>query len=203
MGSSRGSRKSSNHAKYESGNPAQIVLIKRFQERVTSLLKLRPFKTVLDVGCGEGFLARCILDAFPGTELFGIDLSPSAVEHARARCPEARFESKSFEELAKDEKRYDLVVCSEVLEHLSDPAAAIDVLAARCGGTALLTVPWEPWFQLANFARGKYLKNLGNHPEHIQHWGVESFAREASRRFDTLYTETSFPWILYIGAPRA
>ncbi len=194
---------SSNRKKYESGNPLQLALIRRFQRRVVELLEPHRFETVLDVGCGEGFLARVLLDAFPGIRLAGVDASEGAIEEARARCPEASFRVERVEALAEAGERYDLVVCSEVLEHLDEPREALASLAQLSKKYALLTVPWEPWFQLANFARGKYVGTLGNHPEHVQHWGLEGFVAEAGARFDRLHAETSFPWILYLGTPAA
>lgn len=190
---------SANQRKYESANPLQQLLIRRFQGRVGDLLARHTFETVLDVGCGEGYLSRVLLDRFPGIRLTGVDVSAAAVEQAAIRCPEGRFLQADVAALRDWDERFDLVVCSEVLEHLEDPAGALRVLAARSGGLALLTVPWEPWFQLANFLRGKYLRTLGNHPEHIQHWTRRGFVREARRAFVPIHSETRFPWTIFVG----
>ncbi len=193
---------STNLGKYESGNPVLQALIRRFQGRVTTLLADHAPRTALDVGCGEGFLARVLLDAKPGLALTGIDASAQAIAHASARCPEGTFRAASIESLAALEAQFDLVVCSEVLEHLPKPAPALELLRARCGGLALLTVPWEPLFQLSNLARGKYLKQLGNHPEHVQRWTHGGFVRFASTAFEPIHTETCFPWTIFLGRPR-
>jgi 2-polyprenyl-3-methyl-5-hydroxy-6-metoxy-1,4-benzoquinol methylase len=193
---------SSNQQKYESSNPVQRWLIARFQRRLVGLIEPLGARTVLDAGCGEGYLARALLDALPGLALTGADLSPRAVEAARRRCPEARFEQRSLDDLAAARERYDLVVCSEVLEHLDSPRAALGTLAALTAGHALLTVPWEPWFQLANLARGKYLRTLGNHPEHIQHYGLRGFVAEVGASFEPLAAGVCFPWIWCLARPR-
>jgi len=193
---------SSNDAKYQSGNPILRRLIARFQRRAVELVGRHRFTSVLDVGCGEGHLARVLLDRFPGVAYTGLDPSSAAIEAAKARCPAASFRVAGVEALDADPARYELVVCSEVLEHLSDPTQAMARLQARCSGAALLTVPWEPWFQLANLARGKYLRGLGNHPEHVQHWSLDGFREAASPYFREERAEALFPWILYVGAPR-
>jgi trans-aconitate methyltransferase len=190
---------STNERKYESGNPLQQALIRRFQGRVVELLRPLEFRSVIDVGCGEGYLARVIADAFPGASITGVDLSASAVEAARLRVPAGRFEVASFEQLGAWSQRFDLVICSEVLEHLPDPAAGLAALRALATRHALLTVPWEPWFQLANLARGKYLARLGNHPEHVQRWSHGAFVRLAGASFERVASDTCFPWSLFLG----
>jgi 2-polyprenyl-3-methyl-5-hydroxy-6-metoxy-1,4-benzoquinol methylase len=194
---------SANEAKYESGNPVLRALIGRFQGRVVDLLGGRSFRTVLDAGCGEGYLSRVLLDRFPGIELAGFDLSETAIAAAARRCPEGRFRAGRLDELAGFEGRFDLVVCSEVLEHLADPEPALRLLAGRAAGHVLLSVPWEPWFRLANLARGKYLATLGNHPEHVQAWSAGAFVKRVEPYFETVHVETCFPWTIYLGRPRA
>jgi len=193
---------STNLAKYESGSRILQWLIRRFHARIGDVLAPHEFRTVLDVGCGEGFLSRVLLDRFPGIRLTGVDISPAAVERARQRCPEGRFEVAPIESLAAMTERFDLVVCSEVLEHLDTPDAAVRLLAARTKGLALLTVPWEPWFQAANFARGKYLRSFGNHPEHVQRWSRGGFVRLLEPAFALLHAESLFPWSLCLARPR-
>jgi len=57
-----------------------------------------------------------------------------------------------------------LTTCIEVLEHLTDPEPAVAELARVTHGGCIVSVPWEPWFRLGNFARGKNLGRLGNDP---------------------------------------
>lgn len=106
------------------------------------LAEAPPFSRVLDVGCGEGALLREVAAAFPQASLTGVDLSPQVVEQNRARLPGARFEALDLAQGPLDE-RFDLVLCSEVLEHLDDLADGVAHLAAMVapGGSLLVTVP--------------------------------------------------------------
>ncbi|MFO7155460.1 MAG: class I SAM-dependent methyltransferase [Pseudomonadota bacterium] len=193
---------SANEQKYESRNPILRMLIARFHRRIAELLApLRP-ATILDAGCGEGYLARYLLDHLDGIALWGVDASAAAIERARQRCPEATFEVASLESIDLGRKEFDVVICSEVLEHLEHPEKALVRLSSLCGSHALLTVPWEPWFRLANLARGKYLRNLGNHPEHVQQWTKRGFVRVVEPHFEPLHVEVCFPWTILLGRPR-
>lgn len=194
---------STNERKYESGNPILQWLIARFHRRIVEVVRPLGVRTVLDAGCGEGYLARHLLDHLPGIELTGVDVSGSAVATARERCPEGNFQAATIQSLRDMGRSFDLVICSEVLEHLENPAEALDVLASLAAPNTLLTVPWEPWFQLANLARGKYLSTLGNHPEHIQRWTKRGFARLVGSHFEAHRVEVHFPWTLFLGTVRA
>ena len=98
--------------------------------------------TVLDVGCGNGIMSRAI--AQHGYQVFGIDISAKAIEKARAvEHDNVRFEVMSADELVADGSTYDAVICSEVLEHLSDPSQLLKTLHALLSddGVLVVTVP--------------------------------------------------------------
>jgi 2-polyprenyl-3-methyl-5-hydroxy-6-metoxy-1,4-benzoquinol methylase len=97
---------------------------------------------VLDVGCGNGQISIPL--ASLGCEMVGIDSDPQSVEVAR--------ETNSFENavfLVQDalalevDGTFDAVICSEILEHVSEPLQLLESLAPRLdeGGLLLMTVP--------------------------------------------------------------
>ncbi len=191
---------SSNWDKHHSGNPILQYFIRTFHRRLIDWVKNVEVVSVLDVGCGEGFVAKSLMAARPGLDYMGIDPDPQAIELARAMCPQARFDQASVEDLPLDEsKQFDLVLCIEVLEHLPDPEEALRKLASSSRKYVLLSVPWEPWFILGNLLRGKHLKTWGNHPEHINHWSRRKFVGFAARHVDVVRSAVSYPWTLLLG----
>ena len=99
-------------------------------------------RSILDIGCGNAELLRLIDAAFPGRALAGVDLSAVVVEQNARALPHVRF---SVCDITRDALPgpVDVVVCSEVLEHLDDPAAALARIADALepGGHAILTTP--------------------------------------------------------------
>ena len=132
----------------------------------------------------------------------GVDLRAEAIAEARARHPQLAFEAADIFSFPPDGRRYDLVLASQVLEHLPAPGPVLSRLAALCGGKLLLTVPHEPWFRLMNLARGRDIVRLGNHPEHVNHWDPQSFAAFVSAYAEVERCWTSFPFILLEARPR-
>ena len=110
------------------------------QKKIVSLLKeIESSVQVMDIGCGDGFFLDLLL-RMGFTRVRGIDPGRSMVDRCLERgLPAARG---SLEELS-GENLYDLVLLIEVLEHLDDPAAALEKIKVllRPGGKLLLTVP--------------------------------------------------------------
>jgi 2-polyprenyl-6-hydroxyphenyl methylase / 3-demethylubiquinone-9 3-methyltransferase len=99
---------------------------------------------VLDVGCGGGILSESMARA--GARVLGIDLSRAVLDvaelHALDSNIAADYRLIAVEELARERPAaFDLVTCMEMLEHVPDPAASIQALAAlvRPGGDVIVS----------------------------------------------------------------
>lgn len=189
--------RSLNASKYEATNPVVQWLLGRFYDRLAEVVAPLAPSSVLDVGCGEGFALERLGALLPA-EVRACDLSADAVEECRARVPTADVRVASVLELPYDDGQADLVICLEVLEHLDDPARGLAELLRVTRRDLVVSVPWEPWFQLGNLARGKYLQTLGNHPEHVQRWSPEAFRAFLRSRAGSagIRLHGSFPWTI-------
>ncbi len=193
---------SGNKQKYESKNPIQRALLDRFLDQVVALVERTRPRTILDVGCGEGFVLARLADAGVRADLYGLDLSETAVAEARERLGNrARIEVGDARTPPFDEP-FDLVLMTEVLEHIPEPEAMLPVLDRLSRGHLILSVPWEPFFMGLNFLRGKNLSRFGNDPEHVNHWGRAGFQRFVGRRFEVVDAPLAFPWTLVLARKR-
>lgn len=98
---------------------------------VWQLIAPLSFDSVLDVGCGQGALLQEIARRRPHVALAGVDLSTQAVALAQQRLPQARF---CVLDISRGRLRhaFDLVLCTDVLEHIVDDQAALRNLRAMC-----------------------------------------------------------------------
>ena len=104
---------------------------------------------VLDLGCGNGHLLAMLREKGAGP-LVGVDIAPDGVDRARKRCPDARIEcvlagTDLLQELR--EEAFDLVVSTEVVEHVFDPDAwaATCYAAVRTGGRLVCSTPYHAY----------------------------------------------------------
>lgn len=188
--------------KYASRNPIARRLVAGFLDAVTELyVRAGPRgKTVLEVGCGEGKLATHLIRHAPTPARYlATDVSLDAIrgeldppiETAIASAYELPFASASF----------DVVVCCEVLEHLDQPARGLAEVARVARERVLISTPWEPVWRAMNVARGKYLRELGNTPGHVQHFSRAALERLAATRLDIHEVRRPLPWTVILGAP--
>ncbi len=102
-----------------------------------------PGAEVLDVGCGNGLITRAIGEL--GYSVRGIDLSEESIGQARLHnnLPNVVFEVVAAEAWDPEPDRYQVIVCSEVLEHLDRPAELLRIIYAslKSDGTLIVTVP--------------------------------------------------------------
>jgi SAM-dependent methyltransferase len=120
-----------------------------------------PGARLLDIGCGHGLL----LDEARrrGYRAEGVELSRAAVRHARLRLGLEVHEG-ALEETDLGADRFDVIVLTDVLEHLADPVDALD----RClkllatGGALVLTTP-DPSSLTARLAGSRWWAYLPAH----------------------------------------
>lgn len=99
-------------------------------------------KSALDVGCGAGLLAEPL--ARLGAKVTGLDAAPELIEVARAHAKgqglDIDYRAVAVEQVTG---KFDLVTSMEVIEHVSDPQAFANDLAARLapGGLMILSTP--------------------------------------------------------------
>jgi SAM-dependent methyltransferase len=194
---------SSNYRKHTAANPLQRALIERFHRKIVAAVMALSPHSFLDAGCGEGFVARKIIDAAPGIRVTGCDVSQSALEIAAAANPEARFETGSVVDLPFPNRSFDVAGCFEVLEHLPGdlPRRALSELARVARHAVVLSVPHEPLFCLANAARGRNLdvRPRGSDPDHKQFWSPSTFGALVGEQFVVTKLDRSFPWTICVA----
>ncbi len=183
-----------NYDKFQTKNPIVRKLIDKFYGTITDLAAIQPGETILDAGCGEGETFERL--RVEGSCATGLDINPDSLNFAQKRHKEALFCSGSLYHLPFEDNQFDKVFCLEVLEHLQYPERAIAELNRVTKKDIFLSVPHEPWFILGSLARGKYLSNFGNHPEHINHWRVGTFRNFLQTRIRVRSIQSSLPWII-------
>lgn len=155
--------------------------LRRIVARLTAGLAV---DTVLDVGCGEGSLIRALQPDRPG-RYAGADFSEAALAIARRRSPDAEFFHLDLVRGGLD-RRFDLVLCTDVVEHIEDDRAAIANLAAMTGKYLLVATlqgrmrPFEARVgHVRNYRHGELQEKIaaaGLTIDRVVQWGFPFFS---------------------------
>lgn len=195
----RTTKTTKHNEKYESKNPISQYLINGFFSHMSGLLDSISFDTIYEAGCGDGYVTRFLHQRYSKCKITASDISGEELKAAQSMAEgEVTFFQRSIYELRERDSAYDLVVASEVLEHLEEPQKALEELSRITNQYVLVSVPREPIWRVCNMARGKYLRDFGNTPTHIQHWSKRKFILLLSRYFDIIAIASPFPWTMVL-----
>lgn len=150
---------------YTSGNPlVRFVHCQRLDAIVRCLPPERNC-IVLDAGCGEGHLIQRMRARFPNYEYHGIDTTPLALEKARTRCPYTQFQNMNLAEIAYDDETFDVIVCTEVLEHIYEYPAVLSEFKRilKKNGLLIMTFPNETLWTVSRFLLGRRPVKVPDH----------------------------------------
>ncbi len=191
--------------KYGSSNPIVRRMMAGFESALSELVSSANPATIHEVGCGEGYWVLRWRKG--GLAARGSDVSATAIALARENAaqdelPPTLFETRSIYDLHPGRDAADLIVCTEVLEHLRTPEAGLRALQRVVEGHLIVSVPCEPLWRGLNLARGAYLSSLGNTPGHLQHWSAGGFVRLMSDYFQVLAVRHPLPWTMLLCRPR-
>lgn len=115
--------------------------VRRYDQISSVVQRLAPQK-ILDVGCGDGRLARAIRANCRDVVIHGCDVSTAALTRSEGLDRQYSVDL-NCEALPEPDGSYDLVIASEVIEHLIMPDRTLEEFTRvlRQGGHVLLTVP--------------------------------------------------------------
>lgn len=151
---------------------------------VLAILRSLPVKRVLDLGCGNGALCKTLLDA--GFSVVGVERDATGVGIARQAYPGKAFYAMSVEEdpatLISTEGQFDVVVSTEVVEHLFAPRFLPQFAAQvlKPNGYLIVSTPYHGYVKnLAIAVLGKWDSHHTSLWEggHIKFWSRSTLTR--------------------------
>lgn len=184
-------------------NPIARWMIANFDEKILKFTNAYNAKSIHDVGCGEGRLARRIYESCQ-VPIRASDFSFTLIEeNVRRNDAGISYVHRSINHLNAEEDYADLVICCEVLEHVEQPSDALKSLRTLGANQYLLSVLHEPVWRILNCIRGKYIRDFGNTPGHINHWSMKEFKKFLyNAEFSITKILNPFPWIMVTGVFR-
>lgn len=151
-----------------------------------------------EIGAGEGLSTLRLKKMVKN--LTASEFVDDLVKKARANNPDLKVFKESVYELTYNNSSCDLIFLLEVLEHLDYPEKALEEIRRVSNKYLILGVPREPLWRVLNFCRGKYLKDLGNTPGHLNHWSKQGLVKLVEQNFgQVISVQNPIPWTIVLA----
>lgn len=130
---------------YQGENRTSLLQSHPRHDRLFKLIsqKASPQSVIVDIGFGDGYLLKRLSSRF--TNIHGVDISASNIETTQKVIPSATFHLVKDEVLPFEDASVDILITSEVLEHMTDEELVNTRNEARRvlkqGGLWISTVP--------------------------------------------------------------
>ena len=119
--------------------------------QLLSLLDKNINKCILDLGCGNGYIANFLISK--GFNVYGTDASDDGISIAREKNPDRFFiQDFSTGELPEELQhlKFDTIISTEVIEHLYDPYKFVEMckkILSESKGELIVSTPYHGYFK--------------------------------------------------------
>jgi 2-polyprenyl-3-methyl-5-hydroxy-6-metoxy-1,4-benzoquinol methylase len=152
-------------------------------------MKKNNFKTVIDVGCGSAYKLTTILQEF---NTFGIETEP-CYTYLQKTYPKSKWLlsgeiEKSFK-LYDELNNSDVVICSDVIEHIINPDTLVDYLLSLKSKYYIISTPCRKILCNNPKYSNTYKKSWNGPPInkcHVREWTMEEFKQYISKKFNII-----------------
>jgi len=161
---------------YYSTNPMVRYIHNRRLEIVVDMIPAVGRLHILDAGCGEGHLIERLYNNNMDNSYYGVDITSQALESAKKRCQYARLRLGNLLCLEFQDEYFDVVICTEVLEHVYEYEKVIHELfrVLKTAGYLIITFPNELNWTISRFLLGRRPIKV---PDHVNSFDPGKISR--------------------------
>lgn len=158
-----------------------------------NIMQILPsFTTLVDVGCGDGYLLYSLAQKHKHAKLYGLDLTQKRIMTTKKHVPSAYLLCSDIQLLPFSDNSFDIVICSEVLEHLPDYKKTLNELFRITKNRLIITVPNEQPLTKVFCPKCKTIHYLDGHLHSFSEADFRSFFSineiHCIRKFHSIYT---------------
>ncbi|MBI4612674.1 MAG: methyltransferase domain-containing protein [Planctomycetes bacterium] len=151
-------------------------------------------KRVLDAGCGTGHFSRAAWER--GGHVTALDVGPGLLRRVAEKC-DARRVVGSAAALPFADRQFDVVICTEVIEHTSHPRGAVSELVRVLspGGLLIVTVPCRSWKWSLLVADRLKLRPYHGHENWVGYYELKRWLSSEGLIVEQLFGFNLFPFL--------
>jgi 2-polyprenyl-3-methyl-5-hydroxy-6-metoxy-1,4-benzoquinol methylase len=156
----------------------------RFNKNLLAEIKYLNLKSILDAGCGEGNLIKFLKKNELAEYIEGIEVSEEQIQRARKLNPHLIIKKGDIYDIPGKTNSFDLVISTQVFEHLKYPRRALKEMARVSNKYLLISVYNEAFFKIG---------------KHENHWSPAEFKKFVNARGLKIVSKKSpYPWTMIL-----
>ncbi len=187
-----------NDFKYNNDLPLYLGYIRKFQDKIARAIQKSGAKTVYESGCGGGFLIKYLHTSLPDVQFVGFDYDTDTIRCAHQnRDTTADYFVGLVNNIPLESNSVDFVLCSQVLEHVTQPHKAMSEMQRVSKRYLLISVPLEPYFRVLD--KIAVALKIGLPSGHIHFWSKHEFKELVNPYMYKLHFEYSLTHQLAFG----
>lgn len=119
----------------------------KMYQGVMDKLRMQPFESLLDVGCGTGTILSMVLREYKSAKISGIDISEEMLKKASAALGDsAELINGDSDNLPWKDNSFDVIVCNASFHHYPEPKKVLMEMrrVLKPNGRVIIADPWWP-----------------------------------------------------------
>lgn len=113
--------------KYDGDSAGIYKMCREDYPPILAELEKEPWQSLLDAGCGTGYMTAMLAKKYPERSFTGLDLTPKMIEQAqKLDLPNARFVVGDCEALPFAAESFDVIICANSFHHYPEPQRFFD-----------------------------------------------------------------------------
>lgn len=149
--------------------------------------------SILDIGCGIGYLTNYLNQA---GKAIGLDKNTDALEIARNLYPDITFISKNIISDKINETKFNVIVCNNIVEHLTEDERKKLFLGIKrlLTDNGIIIFGYANPFHPVQLVWGFLTKKVLFDKTHIYNWSITEFYKTVADEFNILEVKKTSPF---------